>query len=168
MSTLASVQPRSQDNTSQLTQMFLTVFLSNNDKHYTEVPVTPETLCRDVVDLCKEPGETDCYLAEIWRGSERVIGDSERMIEVLQRWGQQRAEVRFFLRHDQVPNHEMGGLRGSELSLKRNTVKSERHLENGMVPPRMDITLSELQEMASRQQQQINAQQELLANKVRF
>ncbi|KAL7833982.1 hypothetical protein AOLI_G00289420 [Acnodon oligacanthus] len=72
--------------------MFLTVYLSNNDKHYTEVPVTPETLCRDVVDLCKEPGETDCYLAETWRGSERVIGDSERIIEVLQRWGQQRAE----------------------------------------------------------------------------
>ncbi|KAG7216340.1 hypothetical protein INR49_021744 [Caranx melampygus] len=36
--------------------MFLTVYLSNNDQHFTEVPVTPETLCRDVVDLCKEPG----------------------------------------------------------------------------------------------------------------
>ncbi|XP_037390576.1 apoptosis-stimulating of p53 protein 2b isoform X1 [Pygocentrus nattereri] len=147
--------------------MFLTVYLSNNDKHYTEVPVTPETLCRDVVDLCKEPGETDCYLAETWRGSERVIGDSERIIEVLQRWGQQRAEVRFFLRHNQVPNHETGGLRGPDLLQKRNTLKSsgERHLENGIVPLHMDITLSELQEMASRQQQQINAQQELLANK---
>ncbi|XP_072527616.1 apoptosis-stimulating of p53 protein 2b isoform X2 [Salminus brasiliensis] len=107
--------------------MFLTVYLSNSDKHFTEVPVTPETLCRDVVDLCKEPGETDCYLAESWRGS--------------------------------------GGPRGPELLLKRTTVKTERHLENGMVPPRLDLTLSELQEMASRQQQQINVQQELLANK---
>lgn len=50
-------------------QMFLTVYLSNNDQHFTEVPVTPETLCRDVVDLCKEPGETDCHLSEMWRGS---------------------------------------------------------------------------------------------------
>lgn len=50
-------------------QMFLTVYLSNSEKHFTEVPVTPETLCRDVVDVCKEPGETDCYLAESWRGS---------------------------------------------------------------------------------------------------
>uniref|UniRef100_A0A8B9JFV8 Tumor protein p53 binding protein 2 n=1 Tax=Astyanax mexicanus TaxID=7994 RepID=A0A8B9JFV8_ASTMX len=116
-------------------QMFLTVYLSNSDLHFTEVPVTPETLCRDVVDLCKEPGETDCYLAETWRGSERMIGDSERIIEMLQRWGQQRAEVRFVLRHDR------------------------------MVPPRMELTLAELQEMASRQQQQINVQQELLANK---
>lgn len=50
-------------------QMFLTVYLSNNDQHFTEVPVTPETLCRDVVELCKEPGETDCHLSEMWRGS---------------------------------------------------------------------------------------------------
>ena len=32
--------------------------------------------------------------------------------------------------------------------------------------PRMDMTLAELQEMASRQQQQIEAQQQLLASKV--
>lgn len=50
-------------------QMFLTVYLSNNDQHFTEVPVTPDTLCRDVVELCKEPGEMDCHLSEMWRGS---------------------------------------------------------------------------------------------------
>lgn len=49
--------------------MFLTVYLSNNDQHVSEVPVTPETLCRDVVELCKEPGEAECYLAEMWRDS---------------------------------------------------------------------------------------------------
>lgn len=54
---------------SRCPQMFLTVYLSNNDQHFTEVPVTPETLCRDVVELCKEPGETDCHLSEMWRGS---------------------------------------------------------------------------------------------------
>ena len=32
--------------------------------------------------------------------------------------------------------------------------------------PRMDMTLAELQEMAARQQQQIEAQQQLLATKV--
>lgn len=49
--------------------MFLTVYLSNNEQHFTEVPVTPETICRDVVDLCKEPGESECHLAEVWCGS---------------------------------------------------------------------------------------------------
>lgn len=50
-------------------QVFLTVYLSNSEQHFTEVPVTPETICRDVVDLCKEPGESDCHLAEVWCGS---------------------------------------------------------------------------------------------------
>ncbi|XP_069548785.1 apoptosis-stimulating of p53 protein 2a isoform X2 [Brachyistius frenatus] len=145
--------------------MFLTVYLSNNDQHFTEVPVTPETLCRDVVELCKEPGETDCHLSEMWRGSERAVGDGERMLDVLQRWGQHRAEVRFFLRHNRAPSRESGGSRGSEP--KRNGVKGppDRRMENGVATPRMDMTLAELQEMATRQQQQIDAQQQLLASK---
>ena len=52
--------------------MFLTVYLSNNEQHFTEVPVTPETTCRDVVELCKEPGESECHLAEVWCGSGRL------------------------------------------------------------------------------------------------
>uniref|UniRef100_A0A8C8JML7 Tumor protein p53 binding protein, 2b n=1 Tax=Oncorhynchus tshawytscha TaxID=74940 RepID=A0A8C8JML7_ONCTS len=147
--------------------MFLTVYLSNNDQHFTEVPVTPETLCRDVVELCKEPGEGECYLAEMWRGSERAISDGERMLDVLQHWGQQRGEVRFLLRHERAPCRESGGSRVSDHSAKRNMVMVpvDRCMENGVAPPRMDITLSELQEMASRQQQQINSQQQLLASK---
>ncbi|XP_026210462.1 apoptosis-stimulating of p53 protein 2a isoform X2 [Anabas testudineus] len=145
--------------------MFLTVYLSNNDQHFTEVPVTPETLCRDVVELCKEPGETDCHLSEMWRGSERAVGEGERMLDVLQRWGQHRAEVRFFLRHNRAPSRESGGTRSSEP--KRNGVKGppDRRMENGVATPRMDMTLAELQEMAARQQQQIEAQQQLLASK---
>ncbi|KAL4640784.1 apoptosis-stimulating of p53 protein 2 isoform X3 [Arapaima gigas] len=153
--------------------MFLTVYLSNNDQHFTEVPITPETVCRDVVELCKEPGEPNCYLAERWRGSERVVGDGERMLEVLQRWGQQRSEVRFFLRHERPPTRESalsslaGGSRGQEHAVKRNGVKTptDRRMENGVSGPRMDMTLAELQEMATRQQQQIEAQQQLLASK---
>ncbi|XP_077350764.1 apoptosis-stimulating of p53 protein 2-like isoform X1 [Festucalex cinctus] len=145
--------------------MFLTVYLSNNDQHFTEVPITPDTLCRDVVDLCKEAGEADCHLSEMWRGSERAVGDGERMLDVLQRRGQHRAEVRFFLRHNRAPNRESGGSRG--LEPKRNGVKGplDRRMENGVSTPRMDMTLAELQEMAARQQQQIEAQQQLLASK---
>ncbi|KAI4880518.1 hypothetical protein NFI96_000980 [Prochilodus magdalenae] len=88
--------------------MFLTVYLSNNDQHFTEVPITPETVCRDVVELCKEPGESDCHLSEMWRGSERAVGEGERMLELLQRWGSHRGEVRFFLRHNRAPGREAG------------------------------------------------------------
>uniref|UniRef100_A0A8K9UD92 Ras-associating domain-containing protein n=1 Tax=Oncorhynchus mykiss TaxID=8022 RepID=A0A8K9UD92_ONCMY len=143
--------------------MFLTVYLSNNDQHFTEVPVTPETLCRDVVELCKEPGEGECYLAEMWRGSERAISDGERMLDVLQHWGQQRGEVRFLLRHERAPCRESGE------SHKHTFINAHPPpvpwMLNSVAPPRMDITLSELQEMASRQQQQINSQQQLLASK---
>ncbi|XP_039593791.1 apoptosis-stimulating of p53 protein 2-like isoform X2 [Polypterus senegalus] len=147
--------------------MFLTVYLSNNDQHFTEVPITPETTCRDVVDLCKEPGETECYLAEKWRGSERAIADNERMRDILQKWGQQRTEVRFFLRHERPPFRESGVTRPQDQSVKRNGAKNtaEKKMENGVGGPRMDMTLTELQEMASRQQQQIEAQQQQLASK---
>ncbi|XP_065816136.1 apoptosis-stimulating of p53 protein 2-like [Labrus bergylta] len=147
--------------------MFLTVYLSNNDQHFNEVPITPETLCRDVVDLCKEPGEADCYLAEMWRGSERVVGEGERMFEALQRWGQQRGEVRYLLRHQRAPGRDAGGSRVADPMMKRNQVKAsvERCLENGVSAPRLDLTLSDLQDLATRQQQQINAQQQLLASK---
>lgn len=51
-----------------LLQMILTVFLSDNQQLLTEVPITPETLCKDVVEFCKEAGESGCHLAEVWRG----------------------------------------------------------------------------------------------------
>uniref|UniRef100_A0A8C4DAC2 Tumor protein p53 binding protein, 2a n=1 Tax=Dicentrarchus labrax TaxID=13489 RepID=A0A8C4DAC2_DICLA len=140
-----------------LLPMFLTVYLSNNDQHFTEVPVTPETLCRDVVELCKEPGETDCHLSEMWRGSERAVGDGERMLDVLQRWGQHRAEVRFFLRH----NRSVAAF----ASLNVFSFVLCLFIPTQVATPRMDMTLAELQEMAARQQQQIDAQQQLLASK---
>uniref|UniRef100_A0A663F4W6 Tumor protein p53 binding protein 2 n=1 Tax=Aquila chrysaetos chrysaetos TaxID=223781 RepID=A0A663F4W6_AQUCH len=59
------------------------------------------------------------------------------------------------------------GQRSQDPALKRNGVKvpGDRRIENGVSAPRMDMTLAELQEMASRQQQQIEAQQQMLANK---
>lgn len=40
--------------------------------------------------------------------AERSIGESECMLDVLQRWGHQRAEVRFFLRHERAPGRDVG------------------------------------------------------------
>lgn len=126
--------------------MFLTVYLGGSEQHVSEVPVMPETLCRDVVELCKEPGEADCYLAELWRGSglfhrgacaatrrslylltylhhvfaspERVVGDGERMFEVLQRWGHQGADVRYLLHHQRAPGKGDSGGSGLQSSFQ--------------------------------------------------
>lgn len=40
--------------------------------------------------------------------TERAVGDGERMFDLLQRWGQHRPEVRFFLRHNWAPSREQG------------------------------------------------------------
>lgn len=59
-------------------QMFLTVFTEQN---VSEVPITPETLCRDVVEWSKEPGEGAWYLAETWRSSGEDLA-GHRLLEV--------------------------------------------------------------------------------------
>nr|XP_033794833.1 apoptosis-stimulating of p53 protein 2 isoform X2 [Geotrypetes seraphini] len=138
-------------------KMFLTVYLSNNEQDVTEVPIMPETTCRDVVELCKEPGETDCHLAEVCHGSERPVADSERMFDTLQRLGVQRHDVRFFLRHERRPTRESAGQRVHDSNAKRNGVKvpGERRIENG------EQRLKFLKQQDQRQQQQATEQEKL-------
>ncbi|MEQ2218199.1 hypothetical protein XENOCAPTIV_030939 [Xenoophorus captivus] len=83
--------------------VILTVYLSDGEQMTAEVPITPETTCRDVVEFCKEPGESGCHLAEVWRGNERAIPFEHMMYEHLQKWGPRKQEVKFFLRHEESP-----------------------------------------------------------------
>ncbi|XP_051878855.1 protein phosphatase 1, regulatory subunit 13Bb isoform X3 [Pristis pectinata] len=148
--------------------MILTVYLSNNEQGFAEVPITPETTCRDVVEFCKEPGEIGCHLAEVWRGNERAIPSDHMMYEHLQKWGPRREEVKFFLRHEDSPNEssEQSGHQSQDQLNRWNGINlSAERFENGGGNPRVEMTLSELQEMASRQQHQIEAQQQMLVAK---
>ncbi|XP_072895861.1 protein phosphatase 1, regulatory subunit 13Bb isoform X2 [Hemitrygon akajei] len=149
-------------------KMILTVYLSSNEQSFAEVPITPETTCRDVVEFCKEPGEIGCHLAEVWRGNERAIPSDHMMYEHLQKWGPRREEVKFFLRHEDSPNEssEQSGRQSQDQLNRWNGINlSAEHFENGGGNPRVEMTLSELQEMASRQQHQIEAQQQMLVAK---
>ncbi|KAJ7991087.1 hypothetical protein DPEC_G00293600 [Dallia pectoralis] len=145
----------------------LTVFLSDSQQMLTEVPVTPETTCRDVVDFCKDAGELGCHLAEVWKGNERVIPFDHLMYEHLQKWGPRRMEVRFYLRHEDSPPESSN--QGSQLSPDQSNrgdgESTDQPCDNRVGNPRVELTLSELQEMASRQQQQIEAQQQMLVAK---
>ncbi|XP_029892901.1 apoptosis-stimulating of p53 protein 1 isoform X2 [Aquila chrysaetos chrysaetos] len=147
-------------------RMILTVFLSNNEQILTEVPITPETTCRDVVEFCKEPGEGSCHLAEVWRGNERPIPFDHMMYDHLQKWGPRREEVKFFLRHEESPA-ESNEQSGRQAQNQRNgiNIPVEKRTENGVGNPRVELTLSELQDMAARQQQQIENQQQMLVAK---
>ncbi|KAK7133224.1 hypothetical protein R3I94_015180 [Phoxinus phoxinus] len=147
--------------------MILTVYLSDGEQALTEVPITPETTCRDVVEFCKEPGESGCHLAEVWRGNERPIPFDHMMYEHLQKWGPRKQEVKFYLRHEDSPTEssDQGSQQSQEQPSRRGGSSSDMHNENGVGNPRVELTLSELQEMATRQQQQIEAQQQMLVAK---
>ncbi|KAK7142635.1 hypothetical protein R3I94_012099 [Phoxinus phoxinus] len=150
----------------RLTKMILTVFLSDNQQLLTEVPITPETLCKDVVEFCKEAGESGCHLAEVWRGKERAIPFDQLMFEHLHKWGQRRQEVKFYLRHEEslIANFSQGS-QTSDQADRKSKGNSDKPCENGVGNPRVELTLSELQEMAMRQQQQIETQQQMLIAK---
>uniref|UniRef100_A0A672GRP2 Protein phosphatase 1, regulatory subunit 13Bb n=1 Tax=Salarias fasciatus TaxID=181472 RepID=A0A672GRP2_SALFA len=146
-----------------LLQMILTVYLSDGEQAVSEVPITPETTCRDVVEFCKEPGESGCHLAEVWRGNERAIPFEHMMYEHLQKWGPRKQEVKFFLRHEDSPTESSD--QGAAPSLARHSRGRGRKFLTPVGSQRVELTLSELQEMATRQQQQIEAQQQMLVAK---
>ncbi|MEQ2276583.1 hypothetical protein XENORESO_019203 [Xenotaenia resolanae] len=147
--------------------VILTVYLSDGEQMTAEVPITPETTCRDVVEFCKEPGESGCHLAEVWRGNERAIPFEHMMYEHLQKWGPRKQEVKFFLRHEESPTEssDQGSQQSQDQTGHRSGSTGEKHNENGVGNQRGEPTLSELQEMATRQQQQIEAQQQMLVAK---
>uniref|UniRef100_A0ABM5FBN8 Apoptosis-stimulating of p53 protein 1 isoform X5 n=1 Tax=Pogona vitticeps TaxID=103695 RepID=A0ABM5FBN8_9SAUR len=146
-------------------QMILTVFLSNNEQILTEVPITPETTCRDVVEFCKEPGEGSCHLSEVWRGNERHIPFDHMMYDHLQKWGPRREEVKFFLRHEESPTESNEPGRQTQNQRNGISTPADKRIENGVGNARVELTLSELQDMAARQQQQIENQQQMLVAK---
>uniref|UniRef100_A0A8C2ZCA8 Apoptosis-stimulating of p53 protein 2-like RA domain-containing protein n=1 Tax=Cyclopterus lumpus TaxID=8103 RepID=A0A8C2ZCA8_CYCLU len=80
-------------------QVILTVYLNDTQQMLTEVPVTPATRVIDVVEYCKEAGEGECHLAEVWNGHERVLPQEVLLLDLLQQWGARRPEVSFYLRH---------------------------------------------------------------------
>ncbi|XP_061157676.1 apoptosis-stimulating of p53 protein 1-like isoform X1 [Syngnathus typhle] len=138
--------------------VILTVYLNDTQQMLTEVPVTPATRVGDVVEYCKEAGEGECHLAEKWNGHERVLPQQLLLLDLLQQWGARRPEVSFYLRHcPSLP-------RGSLQPLATTWTMEAPERKNTSVP-RVELTLSELQEMATRQQQQMDAHQQMLVAK---
>nr|XP_057946257.1 apoptosis-stimulating of p53 protein 1-like isoform X2 [Doryrhamphus excisus] len=138
--------------------VILTVYLNDTQQMLTEVPVTPATRVVDVVEYCKEPGEGECHLAEKWNGRERVLPQEVLLLDLLQQWGARRPEVSFYLRH--CPSWSQGNQQPLETAW---TTDGPWNSNDGV--PRVELTLSQLQEMATRQQQQIEAQQHMLVAK---
>ncbi|KAK5916303.1 hypothetical protein CgunFtcFv8_011301 [Champsocephalus gunnari] len=139
--------------------VILTVYLNDTQQMLTEVPVTPATRVIDVVEYCKEAGEGECHLAEVWNGHERVLPQEMPLLDLLQQWGGRRPEVSFYLRHGPFWSQ------GSPQPVEQSWAREEEAESADDKVPRVELTLSELQEMATRQQQQIEAQQQMLVAK---
>ncbi|KAM9465727.1 protein phosphatase 1, regulatory subunit 13Ba [Clarias gariepinus] len=153
---------RHQDSTG-LDKIFVPVFLRSSEQVLTKVPVTAATRCRDVLEFCREAGESGCRLIQVCKGKERDIPSDHLMLEYLQKWGQRRQEVKFYLLHE---NELSSRERPTSEHLSRKMKGTmDRSSVNEMGTPRVELTLSELQEMAVRQQQQIEAQQQMLMAK---
>ncbi|XP_046663876.1 apoptosis-stimulating of p53 protein 1 isoform X3 [Homalodisca vitripennis] len=124
-----------------------------------EVPVTPDTTCKDVIECVRDPGDEQCSLVESWgQGCERVLQDEDRPLEVLQEWGAHQDQVRLILRYTVLPSNTGGG------PDTRNGMKEPGFFGDSLRDG-VELTLSELEEMACRQQQQIDSQRQLLAAK---
>lgn len=132
------------------------VCLSEEASSAVDVPITPNTTALDVIQYCREPGETACHLAELWRGNEREVSEGEKPYTILQQWGSYAPEVQFYLRHE-------AGSTGSIIDRPGNWNEDQTVLHT--LANRSDLSLSELKEVAQRQQKQIEQQQQMLVGK---
>ncbi|XP_046712408.1 protein phosphatase 1, regulatory subunit 13Ba isoform X2 [Silurus meridionalis] len=146
-------------------KIFIPVFRSSSEQVLTEVPITSETRCKDVVEFCREAGESGCRLVQVCKGKESVMPSDHLMLEYMQKCGQRRQEVTFYLRDENEHRSSNKGTKTSEQLSRKKKGRMDRIGVNGMGTPRVELTLSELQEMAIRQQQQIEAQQQMLMAK---
>ena len=153
----------------EFTRMIPTVmkiFLSDEPSSAVEVPITPNTTANDVIECCKEPGETSCHLAEVFRDKERCIGENEKPYNILQQWGSLAAEVKFYLRHYDNPSKNKNAKKQNDWP-SGNEMNLGYIASNGRIttPNGVDMTLKELKEIAQKQQQQIELQQQTLLGK---
>ncbi|XP_039293647.1 apoptosis-stimulating of p53 protein 1 isoform X4 [Nilaparvata lugens] len=125
-----------------------------------EVPITPETTCADVIDCVRDPGDEECTLLQTWgHGYERVLRDSDKPYEILQEWGAQKDPCKLVLKYTVLPSPSING-RGSET---RNGMKEPGLIGDSLPSGGCELTLGELEEMALRQQAQIEQQRQQLA-----
>lgn len=141
------------------------IYLSDDPSSAVEVPITPNTTASDVINCCKEPGETNCHLAEAFRGKERCISENEKPFNILQQWATYSSEVKFYLRHFDSPLTDNNG-KQSGLNYG-NEINPGYVFANGKIktPNGVDMSLKELEEIAKNQRQQLKLTQETYLGK---
>ncbi|KAJ3630287.1 hypothetical protein MTP99_011490 [Tenebrio molitor] len=80
-------------NSLLLLQMIVKVI---GDGSSTDVPVTPDTTCSDVIECCRDPGDETCNLVAVCpEHGECPLRETDHPLEILQRWGSGRLVLRY-------------------------------------------------------------------------
>ncbi|VDI09464.1 apoptosis-stimulating of p53 protein 1 [Mytilus galloprovincialis] len=168
-------------------KIILKVHLDDSEERCLEFPVNPDSTCEDVLACVQESGEGPAILTQLANGHEHRLGEHEKLYEILSEWEHDRQEVKFFLRHDNknIPEEYTDKIPSEPPSVDLSSEVSEEDYmlevdgqrsrsRNGMrgppssrnvLPGGVDLTLTELQDMAARQQHQIESQQQVLVAK---
>ena len=139
------------------------VLLNDDSSSVVEVPITPNTTAQDVIDCCKEPGETDCHLKEVWRNKERLVNINEKPFTILQQWGSHAPEVNFSLQHYHVP--EAGNSINQPPADINSMLSGYGILPKDFFNDKANLPLHTYKEIAQQQQRQIEMQQQTLVGK---
>lgn len=118
------------------------------------VPINSNSTAKDIIEYCRDHKEGNCHLIEIWRGCPRKVEDFEKISDHLDQWGVYRNEVKFHLIYDKKTPTEP-----ASQALENMRVLTEK---NKVFLGGAEMTHTELLEMASRQQQQLEAQHQML------
>ncbi|CAH1369977.1 unnamed protein product [Tenebrio molitor] len=144
----------STENGHQMSSIVPMIVKVIGDGSSTDVPVTPDTTCSDVIECCRDPGDETCNLVAVCpEHGECPLRETDHPLEILQRWGSGRLVLRYTVLSSSGGTYE-----------KRNGMKEPDHFGETL-PDGVQLTLSELREMACRQQAQIDSQHQLLAAK---
>uniref|UniRef100_A0A0K8TGI8 SH3 domain-containing protein n=2 Tax=Lygus hesperus TaxID=30085 RepID=A0A0K8TGI8_LYGHE len=121
-----------------------------------DVPLTPETTCRDVIECVRDPGEEHCTLVHSWGHGQRALHESERPHDILRDLWDSSDEITFSLKYSiftRGGNRPRNGMK--EADLQNESVRSGG----------VELTVTELEAMAVRQQEEMANQRQLLAVK---
>ncbi|XP_031567803.1 apoptosis-stimulating of p53 protein 1-like isoform X2 [Actinia tenebrosa] len=160
-------------------RMKLKVHLDDNGR-ISEIFVSPTTKCRDIVQrLQRQIRQTNCCLVEVWQGCERLVPEDELIQSTLLEWDTDLEEVAFYLRpyeeilspHLMVPvtdgiqiiEEDVPQISGSTLMVARNGLHENHGISRYNMSER--YSLEDLQQLAVRQQQEIEMKERLLAEK---
>ncbi|GBM53442.1 hypothetical protein AVEN_109348-1 [Araneus ventricosus] len=83
--------------------VILAVHVDNG--RWVDVPITPDTKCRDVVECCREPSDELCSLVQTAGLIEQIVPEDTYMMDLLNQWGNNWPAVTFHLQYsDPVEN----------------------------------------------------------------